>query len=164
MGRGKLFVTLVTAIAMVAFCGEGVAQEPPTRAQYVERAEEVCETSKERTEPVLDGVGSDIQHDRLNAAGRALSKASRLFARERQRLVRIPKPPGDAKVLTVWLNRLDVQNSLMATAGRLMLEGRRQKVTGYLARYAHAGNLANDTVLGFGFDKCLFRFAKLPKA
>lgn len=154
--------TSLSLLAVVVVCGSALAGEPLTRKEYVSRAEAVCKVSKEVTEPLLNGIGSDIKHDRLDAAGHALSTAAQRFEAQRRRLLPIPKPPNDAKVLTVWLNRLKTQSSLMATAGRLMQEDRRSKVTGYLARYAHEGNLANDTVLGFGFDACLFRLSRLP--
>ncbi len=163
--RGKrLSAVAATALAISASSSVALGQEPPTRPEYVAQAEKVCKASKERTDPILKGVGADIKHNRLEPAGRALSRAARLFGAQRQKLVGIPRPPEDVRVLTVWLGRLDTEHTLMAKAGSLLLEGRRGKVTAYLARYAHAGNLANDTVLGYGFHECLFRLTKLPKA
>lgn len=161
---GKGF-SLVLALAAVALWS-GVARgaEPPTRAEYVERAEPVCAASVEQTDPLFNTVRTEVKHDRVRPAGRALRKAARLIAALNKRLRGIPKPPEDAKTLTAWLGHLEDQTSLAAKAGALMSEDRRTKVAGYLTRLAHAGTLANDTVLGFGFNKCLFHLGKLPKA
>lgn len=135
----------------------------PTRAEYVERAEGICKASKDRTEPTLKGVGADINNERFKIAGRKLLRAASQFEGQYGSLLALPKPKADADLLTTWLKRLKTQNSLMETSGELMVAERKSKVQGYLARYAHAGNLANNTVLGFGFDYCLFRFSKLPQ-
>jgi hypothetical protein len=161
-GRASTLAIALALAAAALFAAAAIGQTAPTRAEYVSLAESVCKASKSSTEPLLKGIGKDLKKSRLAPAGQALTKAARLFAAQRTRLAAIPKPPADAAKLSTWLKQLDTQNSLMATAGRLMREERKNQVQGYLARYAHAGNIANDTVLGFGFNQCLFRLGKLP--
>lgn len=164
-GKGKGFSLVGLAlVAMALWSGVALGAEPPTRAEYVERAEPVCAASTERTDPLFSTVRTEVKRDRVRPAGRALHEAAQVIATLNEDLRRIPKPPADAKTLTAWLGHLEDQTELAAKAGSLMSENRRTKVAGYLSRLVHAGNQANDTVLGFGFNKCLFRFGKLPKA
>jgi len=154
----------VALLALALWSGVALAAEAPTRAEYVERAEPLCAATAERTDPLFSMVRADVKRERVRPAGRALHRAARMIATLNKGLRRIPKPPADAETLTAWLGHLEDQTTLAAKAGSLMSEGRRTKVAGYLSRLVHAGTQANDTVLGFGFDKCLFRFGKLPKA
>lgn len=49
-----------------------------------------------------------------------------------------------------------MQNFFLRKAGKALGEGERVRAQGYLSRFVHNGNLANDTVLGYGFKYCLF--------
>jgi hypothetical protein len=160
-GRG--FSLGAALVALALWSGVALAAEAPTRAEYVERAEPLCATAAERTDPLFSTVRVDIKHERVRPAGHALHRAAQSIATLNQALRRIPKPSADAKTLTTWLGHLEDQTALAAKAGTLLSEDRRTKVAGYLSRLIHAGNLANDTVLGFGFNKCLFHLGKLPK-
>lgn len=72
----------------------------------------------------------------------------------------IPKPEDDAATLTEWLKKLREEDQLLERVGKELKKEHRVKAQGYLARFIHAGNLANNVVFGFGFNYCLFKVSR----
>jgi hypothetical protein len=161
--RNSVLALASLLVATALLGGIAAGASAPTREEYVARAEPICKAGGEAVEPILKGLAKKLEQPHLAPAGRALSKAAKLLVKQRTQVLALPKPSEDAATLTSWLKQLKVENTLMERAGKLMLEERKSQVQGYLARFAHAGNVANDIVLGFGFNHCLFRLAKLPK-
>jgi hypothetical protein len=152
------------AAAVVSMMVGMVLVSPPvgmggelSRADYVERAESICKSMTAITIPMVKRAEREFKKNEIGIAGRRFIRAARIYDSSRARIQKIPKPPTDAAELTRWLELLKTQTAFLRKTGQALKQGQRAKAQGFQARFVHNGNLANDTVLGFGFDHCLFQ-------
>jgi hypothetical protein len=127
-----------------------------TRAEYVERAEVVCEQTATKAVPALKVGLRKLKANEVIASGAKLIAVAAFNDKARKRLQQIPRPPDDRADLSDWLGQLGAQNRLLRKAGEELSAEHRVQAQGFLSRFVHSGNVANDTVLGFGFKHCLF--------
>jgi len=127
-----------------------------TRSEYVERAELICEHTATKAIPAFKIGVKKLKNNEVISAGAKLMEVARLNETSRGRLQKLPKPLEDSADLTTWMTQLGAQNRLLRKAGKELNEEHRVQAQGYLSRFVHSGNVANDTVLGFGFKHCLF--------
>jgi hypothetical protein len=154
------FAALLAIAALAA--GIALAEEPafPDRPEYVEHLEAICKPRGEETERAVKGVRGDISAERFKPAAKKFDAAARIFGATLGEIGAVPRPPADRPKLAKWFGYLDRQEEyLNQIAAALHKEQaiRSQRLT---ARFVHNGNLANNTVLAFGFDYCSFRFSR----
>jgi hypothetical protein len=154
---GKLLWFVSLALAALAFALVPAATGAElSRREYVTRADAICQVGVDRVKPFIASGFREFKKNEVVRAGAKFAKAAQISDSSHARLLLIPKPPADAADLTTWLKKLKIQNLFLARTGKSLSEGRRVQAQGYLSRYLHNGNLANDIVLGFGFKSCLF--------
>lgn len=160
--RGWLLCVMATAVMLMAIAaptlGAGL-----TRAEYVERAEAICEFGVAKAKPLLRKGFSEFKANEVKLAGPKFTRASEYYTASRERLIAVPMPAEDKTDLRAWLKQVKVQNFFLERMGEVLTEGRRVKAQGYLSRFVHNGNAANDLVLGFGFKACLFDSSQMKK-
>ncbi|HEX4306527.1 MAG TPA: hypothetical protein VHZ54_10850 [Solirubrobacterales bacterium] len=127
-----------------------------TRHEYVARAEGICKVGVAKAGPLITAGFHQVQANKVGSAAPKFTEAAKVYEGVRRRLLGIPTPGADAKNLTAWLKRLEIQNEFLALSGKALDEGLRVKAQGFFTRFIHNGNLANDLVLGYGFKSCLF--------
>lgn len=152
-GLGWLCAAAMAALTMLAAPAQAAEL---TRRDFVDRAEPICEAATVKVSPSLKVGLAEFKRNDVKSAGPKFTQAAATYDSLRARLADIPKPPEDAEVLTEWLKQLGVQNLFMRKTGQALSAGQRVKAQGYLSRFVHNGNLANDMVLGFGLKDCLF--------
>jgi hypothetical protein len=145
----------LAAVVVLATASSALGAEL-TRDEYVTRAEAICKVGTTKVTPMLSDGLAEFKKNEVTGAGPKFVRAAAFYDSSRARLQAIPKPLSDADDLTAWLNRLQVQNLFLRKAGKALAEARRVQAQGFLSRFVHNGNLANDLVLGFGFKYCLF--------
>ena len=154
------FLALVLALAVLFLaCGAAVAAAP-TRGEYVDTLEAICEPQAEATRKAVMGVRGDMNAERLALAATKFAKAKAIFGRTLDKLAKVPRPPADRPKLARWFGYLDRQEDLLGeiiAALRADDPVRSQRLT---ARFVHNGNLANNVVLAFGFEYCSFEFSR----
>lgn len=156
-------LALAAAVALVSLApaaGAAAEAEAPTRAGYVEQLERVCKPDAEATRRAMKGARADIGAERIAVAAGKFAKATRIFGSTVKEIVTVPRPPADTAKLSRWFGYLKAQESYLKRITAKLRARRTIKAQRLVARFIHNGNLANNTVLAFGFDYCSFKFSR----
>lgn len=157
--RQRIVVALTLAI-LTASAGRALADEGPTRAEYVGQLENVCRPDAEATQRAMKGARSDIQAERFGVAAGKFGKATRIFGSTVDDIAPVPRPSADKKTLARWFVDLRKQESYLGQITSQLRVGHGIKAQRLIARFIHSGNLANNVVLAFGFNYCSFKFSR----
>jgi hypothetical protein len=151
---------LAAALGTLALAGAAGAEGEPTRDAYVAQLEAICKPDALATRRAVKGVRADVRADRLAVAARKFSAAARIFGGTVEEISVVPRPPADTTKLTKWFSYLGQQELYLRRIAAALRAGRTIQSQRYTARFVHNGNLANNTVLAFGFDYCSFKFSR----
>ncbi|HEX6455880.1 MAG TPA: hypothetical protein VF009_05110 [Solirubrobacterales bacterium] len=155
--RKGLIAALLVALLAAAIA---VAAEGPTRAEYVTHLEGICKPRELATERAVKGVRDDLRNERLAVAATKFGKAARIFGATVRLLKPVPRPPADVAKLKKWFFYLDRQEAYLQEITAQLRQGHAIRAQRLVARFIHNGNLANNVVIGFGFDYCSFKFSR----
>ncbi len=150
-----LGVTLLAGLATTA-----VAAEAPTRDEYVTQLERVCKPDAEATQRAMKGARADVRAERLAVAAGKFAQAASIFGATVKEIAAAPRPPADAAKLGKWFGYLKAQESYLEQITAQLRADHAIQAQRLTARFIHNGNLANNTVLAFGFDSCSFKFSR----
>lgn len=156
----RRFTAVLIFFALFAGAATVLAAEAPTRDGYVTQLESVCKPDAEATQRAMKGARSDIQAERLGVAAGKFAKATRIFGSTVKEIIRIPRPPADMAKLDKWFGYLEKQESYLGLTTAQLRAEHAIKAQRLIARFIHNGNLANNTVLAFGFNYCSFKFSR----
>jgi hypothetical protein len=160
MGRRGRWIALAALAAALLVAGTATAAEAPTRDEYVAQLEGVCKPDAEATQRAMKGARSDISAERLALAAAKFAKAASIFGATVKKISVVARPPADAAKLGRWFGYLRAQESYLEQITAQLQAGNGIKAQRLTARFIHNGNLANNTVLAFGFDYCGFKFSR----
>lgn len=152
-------ITLILAVSLLA-AATAPAAEAPTRDEYVEQLEKVCQPDALATQRAMKGARGDIRSERLAAAAAKFAKATAIFGATVKEISAAPRPAADTARLGKWFVYLKRQESYMAQITAQLRQEHAIKAQRLTARFIHNGNLANNVVLAFGFDWCSFKFSR----
>lgn len=141
---------MVTAAVPAAAETEG----EPTREQYVERAEPICERNVQANKRIFRGAKGEVRRGQLKKASRHFFQASRAFGRTIRQLARVPRPAADAARLKKWFGLLRKEKNLIAKIGRALRAEKKKRAESVSLELNRNSNRANNTVLPLGFDYC----------
>jgi hypothetical protein len=158
--RLRPLVAAAIALAMLAAAGLAVAEEGPTRDEYVAQLETVCKPDAVATQAAMKGVRADVSAGRIRVAAGKFAKATRIFGSTVKEIAAAPRPAADAVKLDKWFTYLDRQESYLGQITDQLRSDHKIKAQRLTARFIHNGNLANNVVLAFGFDYCSFKFSR----
>jgi hypothetical protein len=137
-----------------------IAEEAPTRQEYVLRLEQICEPDVVATQKAMQGVRDDVRAERDAIAARKFGRGAAIFSGTINSIAVIPRPPSDAARLQKWFVYLKRQEKYLREITARLRVGQTIKAQRSTARFIHNGNLANNVVLAFGFNYCSFRFSR----
>jgi hypothetical protein len=137
-----------------------LAAEAPTRDEYVAQLETICKPDAEATQRAMKGARADIKAERLKIAAGKFAKATQIFGGTVKEIDVVPRPPADVAKLEKWFGYLRKQESYLGQATAQLRAEHAIKAQRLIARFIHNGNLANNTVLAFGFNYCSFKFSR----
>ena len=160
MTRG-IAAALFAALALTA--ATAAAEEPPaepTRPEYVQNLETICKPRTAETERAVKGLRGDLEAERLKAAARKFTAAGRIFDATLNEIEPVPQPPADRPKLATWFGYLGQQQDYLRQIVKALHAGQAIRTQRLTARFVHNGNLANRTVLAFGFHYCSFQFSR----
>lgn len=158
---GLWWVCVCLALAaLVVGVGSALADEGPTRQEYVSQLEEVCKPDAEATQRAMKGARSDIQAERFGVAAGKFAKATQIFGSTVNEIAPAPRPSADKERLGKWFVDLKKQESYLSQITTQLRAGHGIKAQRLIARFIHSGNLANNVVLAFGFNYCSFKFSR----
>jgi len=151
-----LLLAAILLAALSVACATSAGAEP-ARPEYVKQLETICKPGSEATERAVRGMRSDIRAERLQLAARKFAKAKRIFAGTVSSISKVARPAADRGTLSRWFTALDRETVLLGQiASALHAENiaRFQRVQGL---FAQQGSKANNVVVSFGFNSCLYK-------
>jgi hypothetical protein len=136
------------------------AAEAPTREEYVSQLEAICKPDVQATQKAMKGSRADIQAERFDAAANKFSVAYTIFSGSVKNMLAVPQPEADVAKLEKWFGYLQAQQGYLKQIPAQLHSDRPIPAQRSIARFIHNGNLANNTVLAFGFEYCSFKFSR----
>jgi hypothetical protein len=159
-GFRRRFAPIAIGVTLLAGTASASAAEAPTRDEYVTQLESVCKPDAEATRRVMKGARADIRAERLTPAAEKFAAATSIFGGTVREIAVVPRPPADTAKLSKWVGYLKAQESYLRRITAQLQADHAIPAQRLTARFIHNGNLANNTVLAFGFDFCSFKFSR----
>jgi hypothetical protein len=151
---------LFALAAMLLLAAPATAAEAPTRDEYVSRLEAICKPDTEATQRAMKGARADVSAERLSVAATKFGQVATIFGATVKKMAPVSRPSADTARLTKWFGYLNAQESYLEQITVQLRAAHVIKAQRLTARFIHNGNLANNTVLAFGFNYCSFRFSR----
>jgi hypothetical protein len=142
-----LSLCLLTSAAFAAEPGE-------ERDEYVAKAEPICKTNVLANKKIFKGAKTEVKDGELKRASKHFSRAATAFGKTIRQLAAIPQPPADSAKLTKWIGLLKDEKVLIEKIGRALQAENKHKAESISVDLNHNSNVANNTVLSFGFNYC----------
>jgi hypothetical protein len=158
--RRRWIVAAVSGLALLVIAPAAGAVEAPSRTEYVTQLEGICKPDAEATRVAMKGARADVSAERLALAAGKFSKATSIFGGTVKEISAVPRPVADVAKLGKWFGYLKAQESYLKQITTQLRADRPIQAQRLTARFIHNGNLANNTVLAFGFDYCSFKFSR----
>jgi hypothetical protein len=152
--------TIAMLAGVLCLVAVAVAQADITRADYVAQVEPICKQNSDANARILKGARTRAKHGKTKAAARQFTQATAALASTVSQLRAVPQPPDDASVLASWLGYLDKETTYL---GRIATDLRRDQLNRAQSdalQLKRNANIANDTVISFGFNYCRINPAK----
>jgi hypothetical protein len=146
----------VAALALLPAAGAAAAEEP-TRAQYVERVEPICQANTEANKRILKNVKTKAKSKvpaKLKQAGAQFIHASAVFGKTVEKLTAISRPPADDAQLRKWFTQLGVVQAKLRALGVALKADEEIKAAHEQIRVERAANAANNYSFAFDFHYC----------
>jgi hypothetical protein len=154
----KGVLTAAVSIAALALLPAGAAaDEGPTRAQYVEQVEPICQANTEANKRILKNVKPKAKSGvpaKLKEAGAQFIHASAVFGKTVEKLNAVPRPSADDPRLLKWFTQLGVVQAKLRALGVALKANEEIKAAHEQIRVERASNAANNFSFVFGFHYC----------
>lgn len=131
--------------------------EEPTRAQYVEQVEPICQANTEANKRILKNVKTKAKSKvpaKLKQAGAQFIHASAAFGNTVEKLTAVPRPAADDAQLRKWFSQLGVVQAKLRALGVALKADEEIKAAHEQIRVERAANAANNYSFSFGFHYC----------
>ncbi len=125
-----------------------------TRDEYVARVEPICKTNTEANARIFKGAKEEVKAGELQKASQRFKRAVTAFDRTIKQIKAVPQPTADEAKLGKWIGYLETEKSFLQKIGKALESGDKFKAQTYSVRLNRNSNLANNTVLSFGFNYC----------
>lgn len=125
-----------------------------SREEYVARVEPICKANVQANKRIFKGSKAQVKAGELKQASTHFLRAAAALDKTIKQLQAVPKPPADAAKLDKWIGYLKAESSFFARIGRALAAADKYKAENLSVKLNRNSNLANNTVLAFGFDYC----------
>ena len=149
--RRMIFITAaLMALAVVPLA----SATELTRDEYVSRVEPICKRNTEANKRIFAGAKGQVKAEQLKAASTHFTRAVGAFEKTIGQLQAVPPPPSDEAKLGKWIGYLKVESSYLGRIGKALAKEDKAKAQTFSVQLNRNSNLANNTVLAFGFTYC----------
>lgn len=156
--RIRIPALLAVALGLLAAAPAAPAEEGPSRAEYVERVEPICQANTEANERILKNVkqrARSKQQRRVSQAGGQFIHASKAFEQAVDKLTAVlPRPTADEPRLLKWFKQLRVVGANLDKLGEALKEGDKILAAHEQIRVERAANASNNVGFVFSFHYC----------
>lgn len=150
--RGAIAIAVVALV--LGLCAQAALAAEVSRDEYVQSAEPVCKANTEANERIFKGARDQVKEGRLKAASAHFFKARQALAKTVKQLGALPEPTQDEAKLQKWIGYLGQERDLLGKIGTALQHEDKAGAQQLSVRLNRNSNLANNTVLAFGFDYC----------
>jgi hypothetical protein len=152
--RPKRLGVLGAAVLALLLAVPLAAADEISREEYVARVEPICKANVEANKRIFKGAKAQVKAGKLKLASKHFFRAATAFAATIVRIEAVPRPDADEAKLAKWFRYLRAEKTLIQKIGRALAAGDKHRASSYAVDLNHNSTLANNTVLGFGFDYC----------
>jgi len=124
------------------------------RPEYVEQVEPICKTNVLANKRIFKGAKGEVKAGKLKQASTHFFRAATAFAKTIAQLEAVPQPGADETRLAKWFGLLRDEKAIVEKVGKALADDDKHRAGAYSVDLNRNSNLANNTVLGFGFDYC----------
>ncbi len=155
----KGVLTAVASVVALALLPAAVAsaEEGPTRAQYVEQVDPICQANTEANQRILKNVKTKARSkapSKVREAGAQFIKASSAFGSAETKIAAVPRPLADDARLLKWFEHLTIVKTDLRKLGKALKEGDKILAAHEQIRVERASNAANNVSFVFEFKYC----------
>jgi hypothetical protein len=125
-----------------------------SRDEYVQSAEPICKANTEANRRIFKGAPEEVKAGKLKAASTHFSRAKAALAKAVRQLAALPQPATDEAKLQKWIGYLGAERDLLGKIATALAHEDKPAAQQLSVRLNRNSNLANNTVLAFGFDYC----------
>jgi hypothetical protein len=155
--KGTLRIAVLSAAAMLLLAASARAEEGPSRAEYVEGVEPICQANTVANKRILKNVKTKARSKRqseVSEAGGQFIHASTVFGATVQKIAAVPRPPADDARLLKWFKYLGIVKANLRKVGKALKEGEKILAAHELIRVERSANAANNVSFVFEFHYC----------
>jgi hypothetical protein len=150
----KLQATLTGALALFALAVPLAGAAELDRAEYVARVEPICKVNVEANQKIFKGAKEEVKAGELKQGATHFARAATALNKTIKQLQAVPQPAPDAAKLSKWLGYLKSESSYFQKIAKALAQNDKYKAQNLSVKLNRNSNLANNTVLAFGFDYC----------
>lgn len=125
-----------------------------SRAEYVAKVEPICKANTEANKKIFKGAKEEVKAGELKKGATHFFRAATALGKTIKQLKAVPQPTADEAKLKKWLGYLETEQSYFKRIGEALAAEDKPKAQSLSVRLNRNSNLANNTVLAFGFDHC----------
>ncbi len=147
----------ISVAAMALLPAAAATAEEPTRAQYVEQVEPICQANTEANKRILKNVKTKAKSRvpaKLKEAGAQFIHASAVFGKTVKKLGAVPRPSADDARLLKWFTQLGIVQEKLRALGVALKANEEIKAAHEQIRVERASNAANNFSFVFEFHYC----------
>jgi hypothetical protein len=147
----------ISVAALALMPAAASAEEGPTRAQYVEQVEPICQANTEANKRILKNAKTKAKSKvpaKLKQAGAQFVHASAAFGKTVEKLNAVPRPSADDARLLKWFTQLGIVQAKLRALGTALKANEEIKAAHEQIRVERAANAANNFSFVFNFRYC----------
>jgi hypothetical protein len=155
--RGTFRIAVLIAAVMLLPAASAYAAEVPSRAEYVEQVEPICQTNTEANQRILKNVKAKARSKStkvVREAGVQFAQASAAFGAAEKKIAAVPRPPTDDARLLKWFKYLDIVKANLGKLGKALKADQKILAAHEQIRLERASNAANNVSFVFEFHSC----------
>jgi hypothetical protein len=155
--KGSLRIVVLSAAAMLLLAASAHAEEGPSRAEYVEQVEPICQANTVANKRILKNVKTKArskQQSQVAEAGGQFVHASIVFGTTVQKIAAVPRPPADDARLLKWFKYLGIVRTNLRKLGKALQAGEKILAAHEQIRVERSANAANNVSFVFEFNYC----------
>jgi hypothetical protein len=153
--RGKrIGVGAALLVSCTVLFGASALGAEVTRDEYVRSAEPICKANTEANRRIFKGAPEEVKEGKLKAASTHFTRAKAALAKAVRQIAALPQPTTDEAKLQKWIGYLGQERDLLGKIGTALQHEDKPGAQQLSVRLNRNSNLANNTVLAFGFDYC----------
>lgn len=158
--KGVLTAAISFAAMALLPAVSALAEEAPTRAQYVEQVDPICQANTEANKRILKNVKTKARsksEKTVREAGSQFIQASTAFGATEKKIAAVPRPPADDARLLKWFDQLDIVRTDLRKLGKALQRNEKILASHEGVRVERAANAANNVSFVFEFQYCHLR-------